>query len=106
LAVFVFFELTWILARSSSRDFLNFEPEVPYYGASVTISKKTTLSKIGKNFFLLKILQYGYHSKALDAGHLKMMSFGKPKTGSGTHGKFDADIYFLFAFLQPTQTRL
>jgi len=31
--------------------------------------------------------------------------FLKPQTGSGAHGRFVADVYFLFAFLQPAQTR-
>jgi hypothetical protein len=105
LAVFVFFKLTWILARSSSKVFLNFEPEVPLWRQRHEKQKKEIIKNWSKIFFL-KILQYGYHSKALDAGHLKMIFFGKPQTRSGAHGKFDADIYFLFAFLQPTQTRL
>jgi hypothetical protein len=36
---------------------------------------KNAIIKNWSKIFSLKILQYGYHSKALDAGHLKMIFF-------------------------------
>jgi hypothetical protein len=43
--------------------------------------------------FFIKIVQYWYHSKALEAGHLKMLGFFlKPQTGIDAHGKFDANV--------------
>jgi hypothetical protein len=50
------------------------------------------LIETGRKFVSLKILQYGYHLKALGAGHLKMMFYLKSQTGSDAHSKFDANV--------------
>jgi hypothetical protein len=62
--------------------------------------KNAIITNWSKHFFL-KILQYGYHSKALDAGHLKMVVFSSLKPEVAHMANLTLTSFFFFPSSNP-----